>query len=120
MSGYANQTALFVPRIASLGHEVVIAAPSSYRGAPLRWGEHLVLGGARDPYGNDVLAGDWQSHHPDLLITLCDLFSLHPAAADLRQMNAAHWMPIDCDPAGELDLAVCDYVSRSLRQPGPV
>ena len=35
VSGYANQTALFVPRIAALGHEIVISAPGSYRGS--RW-----------------------------------------------------------------------------------
>ena len=105
VSGYANQTALFAPRIAALGHELVISAPSSYRGQPLAYGDCLIIGGARDPHGNDVLAGDCQAHKIDLLITLCDLFALYPSASDIDRMNAAHWMPVDCEPAGEIDVA---------------
>lgn len=105
VSGYAGQTALFVPRIAALGHEIVISAPGSYRGIPLWWGDHMIIGGAKDGHGNDVLAGDYQSHEADLLITLCDLFTLYPSASDIARMNAAHWMPVDCQPAGEIDVA---------------
>jgi len=105
VSGYAGQTALFVPRIAALGHEIVISAPGSYRGQPLAYGDHLIIGGARDAHGNDVLAGDYQAHKADLLITLCDLFALYPSAQDIARMNAAHWMPIDTEPAGEIDIA---------------
>ena len=105
VSGYAGQTALFAPRIAALGNEVIISAPSSYRGQPLAYGDCLIIGGARDPHGNDVLAGDYQSHKPDLLITLCDLFALYPSASDIARMNAAHWIPIDTEPAGEIDIA---------------
>jgi glycosyltransferase involved in cell wall biosynthesis len=105
VSGYANQTALFAPRIAALGHEIVISAPSSYRGQPLEYGDCLIIGGARDPHGNDVLAGDYQSHKADLLITLCDLFALHPSAQDIARMNAAHWIPVDTEPCGEIDVA---------------
>jgi glycosyltransferase involved in cell wall biosynthesis len=106
VSGYAGQTALFVPRIASLGHEIVISAPGSYRGQPLAYGDHLIIGGARDLTGNDVLAGDYQRIKPDLLLTLCDLFALYPSASDIARMNAAHWMPVDTEPAGEIDIAV--------------
>ena len=105
VSGYANQTALFAPRFAALGFEVVISAPGSYRGQPLAYGDCLIIGGARDPHGNDVLAGDYQAHKADLLITLCDLFALYPSAPDIARMNAAHWMPVDTEPAGEVDIA---------------
>ena len=106
-SGYGQQTALFVPRIAAaLGHEIVVSAPGSYRGVPLWWGDHMIIGGARDPYGNDVLAGDLQAHEIDLLLTLCDVFTLHPSAGDIARANSCHWIPIDTQPAGEIDLAV--------------
>ena len=105
-TGYGVETALFVPRVASLGHEVTISAPYSFAGSPLMWGDHLVLGGAHDSYGNDVLAGHYQAHRPDLLITLCDVFALAPSASDIVRMSAAHWMPVDCLPAGDQDIAV--------------
>ena len=96
---------MFAPRFAALGFEVVISAPGSYRGQPLAYGDCLIIGGARDPHGNDVLAGDYQAHKADLLITLCDLFALYPSASDIAQMNAAHWLPVDTEPAGEIDIA---------------
>lgn len=105
-SGYGVETALFVPRIAALGHEVLIYAPYSYAGAPLAWGDHVVFGSAGDTYGNDALAGHYQKHRPDLLITLCDIFKLLPSASDLARMNVAHWVPVDCEPASEIDIAV--------------
>ena len=105
VSGYALMTALFAPRVAALGYEVVISAPSSYRGKPLEYGDCLIIGGARDPHGNDVLAGDYQAHKADLLLTLCDLFALYPSASDIAGMNAAHLVPVDTEPAGEIDVA---------------
>ena len=105
-SGYGLQTALFVPRIAALGHEIVISAPYSFQGMPLEWAGHTVVGGAKDAYGNDVLAGHYQAQKADLLITLCDVFALAQAAPDMKQMNVAHWMPVDCTPASVGDLQV--------------
>lgn len=96
---------MFAPRFAALGFEVVISAPGSYRGQPLAYGDCLIIGGARDPHGNDVLAGDYQAHKADLLITLCDLFALYPSAPDIARMNALHWTPVDTEPAGEVDVA---------------
>jgi glycosyltransferase involved in cell wall biosynthesis len=105
-SGYGVETALFVPRIAALGHEISVYAPYSYAGAPLAWGEHTVFGSAGDTYGNDALAGHYQALGCDLLLTLCDIFKLIPSVPELARMNVAHWLPVDCEPASEIDLAV--------------
>ena len=129
VSGYANQAALFAPRVAALGYEVVISAPSSYRGKPLEYGDCLIIGGARDPHGNDVLAGDMQATGADLLLTLCDLFTLYPSASDIAGMNAAHLVPVDTEPAGEIDvatlrdgggtpIAISEHGQRMLRNEG--
>ena len=106
VSGYARMTGLFAPLVAALGNEVIISAPGSYRGQPLAYGDCLIIGGARDMHGNDVLAGDYQAHKADALITLCDLFALHPSAGDIARMNALHLVPIDTEPCGEIDIAV--------------
>ncbi|HTQ88665.1 MAG TPA: glycosyltransferase [Streptosporangiaceae bacterium] len=95
-----------MPRLAALGHEVVISAPYSFGGAPLDWGGHVVEGAVRDQCGNDILGARYDFHQADLLITLCDPFGLNGCAKDLASRNVAMWFPIDCDPMGELDVTV--------------
>ena len=41
----------------------------------------------------------------DWTITLCDVFGLFKTAKELKQIQIAHWMPIDCVPVGEADVA---------------
>ena len=100
------QTALSVPRIAVLGHEIVISSPYSFGGSPLEWEGFPVLPAVRDQCGNDVLVANYKFHKADLLITLCDPFGLMGCARDLAGLNVAHWFPVDCDPLGEADVTV--------------
>jgi glycosyltransferase involved in cell wall biosynthesis len=95
-----------VPRIAALGHEIVISAPYSFAGSPLIWGEWIVEGAVKDQAGNDVLPARYDFHKADLMITLCDPFGLHKCAGALASRNVAMWWPVDCDPMGELDVTV--------------
>jgi glycosyltransferase involved in cell wall biosynthesis len=105
-AGYAVQCALFVPRIAALGHEIIISAPYSFGGAPITWDGYTVLPAVRDQCGNDVLVANYRFHGCDLLLTLCDPFGLLTCARDLAGLNAAMWFPVDCDPLGEADATV--------------
>lgn len=105
-SAYGIQTALFVPRIAGLGHEVVISSPHSFAGSPLDWNGFQIIPAAGDVMGNDIIAANYQYYRADLLITLCDVFGLGPSAPQLAGINVAHWTPVDCDPLGGGDLAV--------------
>lgn len=100
------QTALFVPRIAALGHEMIIFSPHNISGSPLGWEGFRVIPAAKDSYGNDIIVASYRHHEADLLITLCDVFTLRPSAAALAEVNVAHWTPVDCDPAGEGDMLV--------------
>lgn len=56
--------------------------------------------------GNDIITANYQYYKADLLITLCDVFGLAPAAKELAGINVAHWTPVDCDPLGGGDLLV--------------
>jgi glycosyltransferase involved in cell wall biosynthesis len=104
-SGYGKQTALFVPRIAGLGHEIAaIASPYSFGGSPITWNDIPILGTARDMAGNDVILRNHEYFGADLTITLADPFGLLKAAPDLRQINLASWFPVDCRPAGYGDV----------------
>ena len=105
-SGYGKETALFVPRIAALGHEIVIASPYTFGGTPLDWEGFTVLPCSRDTAGTDVFAANYEYFGADLAITLCDVFGLMKAAPDLAQLNVAHWFPVDTDPLGEGDVTV--------------
>lgn len=103
LTGYGLQTALFVPRIRDLGYDITLTCPMSMNMAPITWDGMTIYGCAGDPLGNDVLP--LRSANFDLTITLCDLFGLFPCSAQLAQRKIAHWMPVDCNPMGEKDIA---------------
>lgn len=105
-SGYGVQSALFIPRIASLGHEITISAPYSFGGAILEWEGFKVLPSVRDVGGNDTIIPNHEFYQADLTITLCDVFGLLRASKELSQINIAHWFPVDCSPLGEADVTV--------------
>ena len=104
-SGYGKQTALFVPRIASLGHEITIVAPHSFGGAPLTWGDFTVLPCRRDIAGNDLILQAHEWTRSDLTVILADPFSLLGSAKELSQVPTATWFPVDADPLGYGDVS---------------
>jgi glycosyltransferase involved in cell wall biosynthesis len=105
-SGYGVQTSLLAPRIANLGHEVIISSPYSFSGTPLEWGGFKVLPCVRDTAGNDVIVANYDYYQADLMITLADVFGLLRSAKDLGQLNVAHWFPVDTDSLGDGDATV--------------
>jgi FkbM family methyltransferase len=93
---------LWVPRIAALGHEVVISAPFSYSGAPLSWRQFQVLPGGLEPQSiSELLAGHYGFAQADIMISLCDGWVIEPDR--VRGMNLAQWNPVDCTPLSNLD-----------------
>ena len=105
-SGYGIQAAMLAPRLAALGHEVVIFAPFSGGSTVTEWQGLRVLPPFRDLTGSDVLAEVYRREKPGLLLTLCDPFSLLDCRRVLAGMNAAHWFPADCQPCSAADVAV--------------
>ena len=105
-SGYGKETALFVPRIASLGHEIIIASPYSFGGCPIEWEGFPVLPTARDMAGNDTIVANHEYFKADLTFTLADPFGLMKSAKDLSQIPLAMWFPVDANPLGEGDVTV--------------
>lgn len=105
-TGYGQQTALWVPLLASLGHEVVISSFHGLQGSPMQWGKHVVLPDSQHPYGADIIAARMEREECDLTITLMDQFALEGKFPS--GLNVAHWMPVDCESflngAGRLDI----------------
>ena len=105
-SAYGLQTALFVPKIAKLGHEVVVSSPHSFAGGPLDWNGFTIIPAAGDVMGNDIISANYKYYEADLLLTLCDIFKLTPSVKAFAEMNVAHLVEVDCDPLGKGDLFV--------------
>jgi glycosyltransferase involved in cell wall biosynthesis len=105
-SAYGQQTALFVPRIAAQGHDVVIAGPYSFGGSPIEWNGFPVLPCARDSAGCDTILANHEHFRADWTMVLADPFGLLKVARDLTQIRLALLMPVDCDPLGEGDVTV--------------
>jgi len=104
-SGYGKMTALFVPRIAALGHEFAfISSPYSFGGSPIEWNGIPILGTARDIAGNDTILRNHEYFKADLTITLADPFGLLRSAKELAQINLASWFPVDTSPVGYGDV----------------
>lgn len=127
LTGYGMQTAVFAPRIKSLGYDVSLNCPMSIVTAPISWNGMVMYGAAGDPLGNDVLPV--RASQFDLTITLCDLFGLFPCSQQLAGKKIAHWMPVDTNPMGERDIAalrntggvpvaICRFGYEQLRREG--
>lgn len=106
-SGYGQQTALFVPRLQAMGHDVAVAAFHGLHGAPMLWnGITVYPGSSEDMWAQDIMLGHYQRHQADVLITLMDAWVLD--AGKMGEMarqgvRTVHWLPVDCEPLGQLD-----------------
>lgn len=98
-------------------------------GAPLTWEGITVLPGGTtgDPYGSQILAEHVRAEKIDLVITLMDIWVLQPEI--MKDLPAAHWMPVDCDPlsvmdsaalqaSGAVPIAMSRYGETKLREAG--
>jgi glycosyltransferase involved in cell wall biosynthesis len=98
-SGYSIETALTVPRLAALGHDVALLATFGHHGAIREWVSNVlqdgkpirlrVYPGGGDPFANDVIraaALDWKA---DIVITLKDSFVFNP-----QVFQGLRWMPL--------------------------
>ncbi len=107
-TGYAQQSGVWVPRIQSLGYEMVVSAFYGIQGMSVNWDGIPILPGAVDPYGNDILGEHARRVGADMIITLMDAWVLSPEQT--RGLKVANWMPVDCDPLGVMDR---QYLTRS-------
>jgi glycosyltransferase involved in cell wall biosynthesis len=95
-SGYGQQAALFLPRLAGLGHEVAVACNYGLHDTQLNWnGLHCYP--ADGVYGNRTLATFADHFRADQVIALCDAWVLKPDEWP-DALTAAVWAPVDHHP----------------------
>jgi glycosyltransferase involved in cell wall biosynthesis len=99
-TGYGNQTALFVPRLRQLGHEMSITAFYGLEGSIINLDGIPVYPRGQMAYGQDVWSA--HAHHAgaEVCISLMDAWVFEPG------MNPHHvpwipWFPVDMDPLPE-------------------
>jgi glycosyltransferase involved in cell wall biosynthesis len=102
-TGYANQTALFTPRLKEK-YGVTISAFWGLEGNIIPWQGIPVLPGVGQTWGNETIEEHVRTvFGPDarkgLVVTLMDVWVLDPGV--WRRMNVANWVPVDHDPAPE-------------------
>ena len=123
------QMAQVVPRLAALGHEVIISAFYGISGAPANWNGITILPGnfPGDRYGTAILGEHVRRTKADLVITLSDIWVLEPG--HLKGLPVAHWMPVDCTPlsnadkvcleaSGAVTIAMSRFGEKQLRDAG--
>lgn len=104
-TGYGQQTAIFMPRIKSLGYDVAISAFYGLQSGRTSWRDIPVYPLGMDLYGGDVIPGHIKDFGADIVITLMDIFALDPNAFKALDGPPAHWFPVDCEPLSILDKA---------------
>lgn len=111
-SGYAQQTAIWLPRLIKMGYEVVLSSYYGLSGAPTTWEGVMVLPGFGASYCSTSLFEHYKMVQPDLVITLGDVWVLDSNL--LRQMPVTHWLPSDCRPMSVADRGVIDNSGAKL------
>lgn len=120
-TGYGQQTALFVPRIAALGHEVAISAFWGQQGGMGEWNGFTVYPSGRHAFGSDVLPRHAKHFGADIIITLMDVWALD--TGPLEGLPLAHWIPVDTDDGDGLQargLSLRDHVALNATCGVPV
>lgn len=102
-TGYGSQTALLLPRLRDMGHEVAVSAFYGLSGSPIEWQGHRVYPAGLSDYGVDVVAGHARHFGADLVLTLMDFWKLYPVAEQLAEFKVAAWLPNDCTPLSKAD-----------------
>jgi glycosyltransferase involved in cell wall biosynthesis len=105
-TGYGGQTALILPRLKALGHEIAVSATAGQDNHPGWWqGIPIYPCTTYADVGEDVVRDHYAQFKADIVITLlCTWLLKYPQVwTDLRTI---HMTPVDCDPMSWADAEV--------------
>ena len=105
-TGYASQTALILPRLKALGHEVAVSATAGQTNFPGQWqGIPVFPCTTYADVGEDVVHGHYQQFKADVVFTfLCTWLLKYPRV--WRDLRTVHLTAVDCTPMGMGDYQV--------------
>jgi FkbM family methyltransferase len=129
-TGYGVETALFVPRLAKMGYDVVISCMTGVSGFPTEWEGITCLPSGLTTYSSDILAEHARrffGRDPGLILVHYDAWAVGP---DPVQGHAcAAWAPVHSDPmsagdqaffhlSGSMPIAYSRFGERKMREAG--
>jgi glycosyltransferase involved in cell wall biosynthesis len=95
-TGYGQQTALHVPELRDLGHEMGISAFYGLQGGILNVDDIPIYPRGQDIWGNDILPAHAEHFGADIVITLMDVWVLRATA--VSRIRWCPWLPVDHKP----------------------
>src|SRR5512146_2041861 len=111
-SGYGQQTALFLPRLKNIGHDMGCFAYYGLEGGGLNLNGIAFYPRMGHPYGNDVVTAHYQMHRADLLISLMDVWVMNPEEYP-RTTTWVPWYPVDHDP---MPVIIRNKLSQAIKR----
>jgi len=96
-SGYGQQSRLFLPRLADLGHAMAITCFYGLEGGVINMGKFLCYPKRMHPYGNDIAVPHYGSFNADIMISLMDTWVMNPEEYP-KGLRWVPWYPVDHDP----------------------
>lgn len=96
MSGYGNQTGLFLPRIKELGHDISCFGFYGHQGMPANFEGITVFGTGMQEHGVDMLVPLSKFTGAHITITLYDAWVYEPL--EWMESKWVPWFPVDMEP----------------------
>ena len=97
-TGYASQSALILPRLRAMGHDVAVSVTFGQAGHPGQWNGIPVFGcSGYNQVGEDTVGGDYERWNADLLVTFMCTWQLQMPQL-WRNFRTVHLMNVDCSP----------------------
>jgi len=87
-TGYGVQSALFIPRLISMGHQMACLCFYGLEGGVLNWNGVTCYPKRLHPYGMDTLAGHVRNFNSNVIISLMDSWVFDP-----QQTQGCPWVP---------------------------
>jgi glycosyltransferase involved in cell wall biosynthesis len=110
---YGQQTAITVPRLRDLGHDMAIAAYEGMDHAHTGWdGIGVYAAGMPGSAGMELIRYYHAKHDADVVIALCDAWAMSPRV--MREMSTVAWTPVDAWP---LSRALREFFTASGARP---
>lgn len=113
-SGYGQPTALWLPKLKEMGHDVFVSAFQGLAAEVSLYKGIHVLNTDDGKYGMSVLGQLARSSNVDVIVTLMDMWVLPPHDVNALGVPVVHWSTVDCNPLGAPDR---EYLRRSVGQP---
>ena len=92
-TGYGNQTRVFAPRLAALGHDLSISAFYGLQGSPIQWNGITVFPLARHPYGQDIMNAHAINARAEAILSLLDIWVVKPEYLTVPWYPRTHTRP---------------------------